>query len=72
MRIGILTFHSQLNYGGVLQAWALREALAGFEAGAAIGYDTAGFEAGAAIGYDTAALEAARAQSRDWLRAALG
>lgn len=32
----------------------------------------AGFEAGAAIGYDTAALEAARAQSRDWLRAALG
>lgn len=59
MRIGILTYHSQLNYGGVLQAWALRGALAGFEAGAA-------------IGYDTAALEAARAQSRDWLRAALG
>lgn len=27
MRIGILTFHSQLNYGGVLQCWALAEAL---------------------------------------------
>ena len=25
MRIGILTFHDQLNYGGVLQAFALRE-----------------------------------------------
>lgn len=28
-RVGILTFHSQLNYGGVLQAWALQEALRG-------------------------------------------
>lgn len=28
MRLGILTFHSQLNYGGVLQAFALRRALA--------------------------------------------
>ena len=27
MRIGILTFHSQLNYGGVLQAYALQESL---------------------------------------------
>ena len=27
MRIGVLTFHSQLNYGGVLQAWALTQAL---------------------------------------------
>ena len=27
MKIGILTFHSQLNYGGVLQAWALQQAL---------------------------------------------
>ena len=27
MSIGILTFHSQLNYGGVLQAWALQQAL---------------------------------------------
>lgn len=27
MKIGILTFHSQLNYGGVLQAFALQEAL---------------------------------------------
>ena len=27
MRIGILTFHSQLNYGGVLQCWALKKAL---------------------------------------------
>lgn len=27
MKIGILTFHSQLNYGGVLQAYALQEAL---------------------------------------------
>ena len=27
MKIGILTFHSQLNYGGVLQCWALQEAL---------------------------------------------
>lgn len=27
MRIGILTFHSQLNYGGVLQCWALQTAL---------------------------------------------
>ena len=27
MRIGILTFHSQLNYGGVLQCWALQNAL---------------------------------------------
>jgi len=29
MRIGVLTFHSQLNYGGVLQCWALVEALRG-------------------------------------------
>lgn len=28
MKIGILTFHSQLNYGGVLQCWALQNALA--------------------------------------------
>lgn len=27
MKIGILTFHSQLNYGGVLQCWALQMAL---------------------------------------------
>lgn len=27
MRIGIQTFHSQLNYDGVLQAWVLREVL---------------------------------------------
>lgn len=27
MRIGILTFHSQLNYGGVLQAYALQQTL---------------------------------------------
>lgn len=27
MRIGILTFHSQLNYGGVLQCWALQTVL---------------------------------------------
>jgi len=27
MKIGILTFHSQLNYGGVLQCWALKLAL---------------------------------------------
>ena len=27
MKIGILTFHSQLNYGGVLQCWALQTAL---------------------------------------------
>ena len=27
MRLGILTFHSQLNYGGVLQCWALQQAL---------------------------------------------
>lgn len=27
LRLGILTFHSQLNYGGVLQAFALQEAL---------------------------------------------
>lgn len=27
MKIGILTFHSQLNYGGVLQCWALQVAL---------------------------------------------
>lgn len=27
MTIGILTFHSQLNYGGVLQCWALQTAL---------------------------------------------
>ncbi len=27
MKIGILTFHSQLNYGGVLQCWALKETL---------------------------------------------
>jgi len=29
MKIGILTFHSQLNYGGVLQCWALVQALKG-------------------------------------------
>ena len=23
MKLGILTFHSQLNYGGVLQCWAI-------------------------------------------------
>ncbi len=27
MKIGILTFHSQINYGGVLQCWALQTAL---------------------------------------------
>ena len=27
MKLGILTFHSQLNYGGVLQCWALQKAL---------------------------------------------
>lgn len=27
MKVGILTFHSQLNYGGVLQAYALHEAM---------------------------------------------
>ena len=27
MRVGILTFHSQLNYGGVLQCWALQTVL---------------------------------------------
>ena len=27
MKLGILTFHSQLNYGGVLQCWALKQAL---------------------------------------------
>lgn len=27
MKIGILTFHSQLNYGGVLQCWALQTTL---------------------------------------------
>ena len=27
MNIGILTFHSQLNYGGVLQCWALKTVL---------------------------------------------
>lgn len=27
MRIGILTFHDSLNYGGVLQCWALKEVL---------------------------------------------
>ena len=27
LRIGILTFHSQLNYGGVLQCWALQTVL---------------------------------------------
>ena len=27
MKIGVLTFHSQLNYGGVLQCWALQTAL---------------------------------------------
>lgn len=27
MKIGILTFHSQQNYGGVLQCWALKRAL---------------------------------------------
>lgn len=33
MKVGILTFHSQLNYGGVLQCWALQTALenCGFE-----------------------------------------
>lgn len=28
MKIGILTFHSQLNYGGILQCWALQTAFA--------------------------------------------
>lgn len=27
MKVGILTFHSQLNYGGVLQCWALQTVL---------------------------------------------
>ena len=27
MKIGILTFHSQLNYDGILQCWALQTAL---------------------------------------------
>lgn len=27
MNLGILTFHSQLNYGGILQCWALKTAL---------------------------------------------
>ena len=27
MKIGILTFHSQINYGGVLQCWALKTVL---------------------------------------------
>lgn len=27
MKVGILTFHSQLNYGGVLQCWAMQMAL---------------------------------------------
>lgn len=27
MKIGILTLHSQINYGGVLQAWAMQKAL---------------------------------------------
>ena len=27
LRVGILTFHSQINYGGVLQAFALQEVL---------------------------------------------
>lgn len=29
MKLGILTFHSQLNYGGVLQCWALKTSLEG-------------------------------------------
>lgn len=29
MKLGILTFHSQLNYGGVLQCWALKTVLEG-------------------------------------------
>lgn len=29
MKIGILTFHSQINYGGVLQCWALQRVLQG-------------------------------------------
>ena len=29
MRVGLLTLHSQLNYGGVLQAWAGQCALEG-------------------------------------------
>ena len=29
MKLGILTFHSQLNYGGVLRCWALKMALEG-------------------------------------------
>lgn len=34
VKVGILTFHSQCNYGGVLQAWALQKALEtlGYEA----------------------------------------
>ena len=35
MKIGILTFHSQLNYGGILQCWALQTALK------KLGYDVA-------------------------------
>lgn len=35
MKIGILTFHSQLNYGGVLQCWALQTTLE------KMGYDVA-------------------------------
>lgn len=30
MKVGILTYHSQLNYGGILQAYALQEALKAF------------------------------------------
>lgn len=29
MRVGVLTFHAQCNYGGVLQAWAMRQAIEG-------------------------------------------
>ena len=32
MKIGILTFHSQLNYGGVLQCWAKQFGIEDFEA----------------------------------------
>ena len=30
-KIGILTFHKSINYGSVLQAWALCEALENYE-----------------------------------------
>lgn len=36
MKIGILTFHSQLNYGGVLQCWAQKMALEGVGRGVVV------------------------------------